>query len=370
MARMRADTVRQATILIVDDQAANVRILTRMLEQDGYGHIVSTTDSAAAHTLVKETAPDLILLDLQMPDPDGFAVLRRLRDHAVYDRFLPVLVLTADITPEARERALSLGAKDFLTKPFDITEVKLRIYNLLETRMLYRRLEAQNRELEDRVRERTQELIEARQEILDRLARAAEYLDDHTGEHTRRVARGARTLALAVGLSDDEADLIGRAAPLHDIGKIGLSDRILLKPTGLTDAEFREMQAHPTIGAEILSNGHSPLLGMAEQNALSHHQRWDGSGYPNGLAGDEIPLAGRIVTVVDVFDALLNERPYKPAWPVEKAIGYIRDNRGTQFDPHVADRFLDLCATSLDEFLPAAPTAQTRDGYPEWLDRR
>ena len=367
---MRADTVRQATILIVDDQAANVRVLTRMLEQDGYVHIVSTTESARACDLVNDVVPDLILLDLQMPNPDGFAVLHQLRAQAVYDQYLPVLVLTADITPEARERALSLGAKDFLTKPFDITEVKLRIHNLLETRMLYRRLEAQNQELEDRVRERTQELIEARQEILDRLARAAEYLDDHTGEHTRRVARGARFLALAVGLPEDEADLIGRAAPLHDIGKIGLSDRILLKPTELTDAEFQEMQAHTTIGAEILSNGHSVLLQLAEQIALSHHERWDGSGYPNGLAGEEIPLAGRIVTVVDVFDALLNERPYKPAWPVAEAFQYIRDNRGIQFDPNVADRFLELCATRLDEFLPVTGIEYAHNGSMARLDRR
>ena len=370
MARMRADDVRQATILIVDDQPANVRILTRMLEQDGYRRVVSTTESSGTQALVNDIAPDLILLDLQMPDPDGFAVLRQLRDQATFDQFLPVLVLTADITPEARERALSLGAKDFLTKPFDITEVKLRIYNLLETRMLYRRLEAQNRELEVRVRERTEELIEARQEILDRLARAAEYLDDHTGEHTRRVARGSRTLALAVGLPDDEADLIGRAAPLHDIGKIGLSDRILLKPTELTNAEFQEMQAHTTIGAEILSNGHSVLLRMAERIALSHHERWDRSGYPNGLAGEEIPLAGRIVTVIDVFDALLNERPYKPAWPAAKAMQYIRDNRGVLFDPTVVDHFLELCATRLDEFLPATETMSALQDSMAGLDRR
>lgn len=364
------DRLKRATILIVDDQPANVRVLTRMLDQDGYGHILATTDPTETLALVAEHAPDLILLDLQMPRMDGFDILALLAQRSEIDRFLPVLVLTADITHEAKERALRLGAKDFLTKPFDLTEVKLRIRNLIEIRMLYRDLAAQNQELEVRVESRTAELEAARQEILDRLARAAEYRDDQTGQHTRRVARGARLLAAAMGLPEDEALLIERAAPLHDVGKIGVPDTILLKPTDLAEDELREMRRHPLIGAEILGRGESALLRTAEQIALTHHERWDGAGYPHGLEGDEIPLAGRIVAVVDVFDALAHERPYKRAWRVQDAVRYVREHSGTQFDPAIVAAFLDLCEHRLSDLLVDPGPEVVSNGTEVGLDRR
>jgi putative two-component system response regulator len=251
-----------------------------------------------------------------------------------------VLVLTADATPEAKHKALSLGARDFLSKPLDPLEVTLRVNNLLETRFLYRALLEENRRLEERVQERTRELQQAQLEILERLARAAEYRDDETGEHVRRVAVNAAHVAEALGLPQEQVGMIRSAAPLHDLGKIGIPDAILRKPAKLTPEEFAVIKTHATIGAELLSGGRSELSRVAERIARSHHERWDGSGYPDGLAGEEIPLEGRIVAVVDVFDALTSERPYKSAWPLEEALAEIEAQAGRQFDPRVVQALL------------------------------
>ncbi len=334
-----AAELAESRILIVDDESANIRLLGRILERAGYRNVATTTDPLEAIDLFESFEPDLVLLDLNMGPLDGFGVMERLRAWITDDVYLPILVLTADMTPEARQRALSEGAKDFLTKPFDAEEVLLRIRNLLSTRLLHLRLLDQNAALEEGVRARTRELEEARIEILECLGRAAEYRDDATGEHIRRVGELSGQIALELGMPPAEAEELGRAATLHDIGKIGIPDHVLLKPGRLTPEEFEIMKTHTTIGARILSGSRSPMLQTAREIALTHHERWDGRGYA-GLVGDAIPLSGRIVAVADTFDALTQQRPYKEAWSWDAAIAAIDAERGLQFDPEVIDAFL------------------------------
>jgi putative two-component system response regulator len=256
--------------------------------------------------------------------------------------FLPILVLTADMTPQAKQQALSGGASDFLLKPFDATEVLLRIGNLLQTRRLHLELQDQNQLLERRVSDRTAQLEAAHNEILERLALAAEYRDDETHQHTLRVGEASALLAAALGLSDEQVGQLRQAAPLHDIGKIGISDTVLLKPAKLTPEEFEHVKTHTLIGGRILADSPVTVLQLGREIALTHHERWDGSGYPHGLKGEGIPLSGRIVTVADVFDALTHDRPYKHAWPIDQAVAEITTQRERQFDPDVVDAFLGL----------------------------
>jgi len=291
-----------------------------------------------------EFQPDLILLDLHMPGLDGFGVMETLKPLIPPESYVPVLVLTADITSEAKQRALANGAKDFLAKPFDVTEVLLRIRNLLETRVLYLELQHYNRILEQKVRARTQELEKAKIEILERLALAAEYRDDLTGQHTQRVGRAAGLLARALELPADQVELIRRASPLHDVGKIGIPDNILLKPHDLTPDEFEVLKAHTTMGARILSGSRFPLLQLAAEIALAHHERWDGKGYPQGLKGEAIPLAARIVAVVDAFDAMTNDRPYRKALSQPQALEILRRGGGSQWDRRLAETFVSMQA--------------------------
>jgi putative two-component system response regulator len=258
------------------------------------------------------------------------------------ERRMPFLVLTADVNEETKRRALSVGARDFLTKPLDQTELLMRVRNLLQVQYLQTRLLTQNATLEGQVAERTRDLEQARLEVLDRLALAAEYRDDDTQQHAWRIGRTSALLAAALDLPEADVELIRRAAPLHDLGKIGIPDAILLKPERLSDGEFQLMKTHTTIGAEILSGSSSPLLLMAEQIALTHHERWDGHGYPNGLSGEQIPLPGRIVAVADVADALAHARPYKDAWRVERVVAEILNQAGSQFDPAVVEAFAGL----------------------------
>jgi putative two-component system response regulator len=337
-----AETLFQAHILIVDDQRPNVRLLERLLQQAGYAAAQGTSDPRQVAELFNELQPDLMLLDLHMPHMDGFAVMEALSPRIPAGSYFPILVVTADITPEAKRRALSAGARDFLSKPFDTTEVLLRIKNLLETRFLHLQLQNQNQALEAKVRERTRELEQAQIEILQRLAQAAEFRDDDTGQHTQRVGQLAALLARDLGLPKQQIELIRLAAPLHDLGKIGIPDHILLKPGRFSGAEYEHMKAHATIGARILSGGRYPLLRMAEEIAYAHHERWDGSGYPQGLAGEAIPLTGRIVAVADTFDALTHERPYKYAWPIAEALDEIARQGGNKFDPRVVAALMRL----------------------------
>lgn len=338
-----ADTsVQPGRILIIDDQDNNVRILERTLRKAGYDALFSTTDPRTAITLFLEHHPDLVLLDLHMPFLDGFGVLEQVAPHVPDGTYLPILVLTADISTEAKQRALTMGAKDFLAKPFDSTEVLLRIKNLLEARFLYLALAQQNDSLEVKVQQRTHELEEAQVEILERLALAAEFRDDATQEHTQRVGEFSAKLARRLGLPDPLVQLIRRAAPLHDLGKIAVPDSVLLKLGRLTIDEFEVIKSHTQVGARILSGSGHPLLQLAEQIALTHHEHWDGSGYSPSMRGEDIPLVSRIVAVADVFDALTHARPYKKAWPVEDAIAEIERQKGRQFDPQIVDAFIAM----------------------------
>jgi putative two-component system response regulator len=253
-----------------------------------------------------------------------------------------VLVLTADATAGVKRRALRLGASDFLTKPLDAVELLLRIRHLVENRFLHAYRREQNELLERRVRERTEDLEHARLELLERLARVAEYRDDNTFEHAQRVGRSAALLAGAIGADAGFVELIRRAAPLHDIGKVGISDSLLLKPGPFTSEEFAAMTRHVDIGARILDADEPPVLRMAAEIALHHHERWDGSGYRSHLSGEDIPLAARIVAVADVFDALANERPYKSALPIDECVAEIERVAGSHLDPRLAAAFLLL----------------------------
>ncbi len=334
--------LQQAKILVVDDEPVNVALLERLLRAEGYRHITATTDPREAVALYREQRSDIVLLDIRMPYMDGFQVMAALREQDEADDYVPVLVLTAQIDPETRMRALQEGARDFLNKPFDRWEVLTRIRNMLEVRLLHNRVRQQNRELEARVRERTRELHETRLEIIRRLGRAAEYRDNETGNHIIRMSQVSQRLAQAAGLPEAQCELILHAAPMHDIGKIGIPDRILLKPGKLEAEEWSLMQRHVEIGAEILSGHDSELMRMARRIALTHHERWDGKGYPRGLKGEEIPVEGRIVAIADVFDALTSERPYKRAWAVEEAVAEIQRGAGNHFDPHLVALFMEI----------------------------
>jgi len=357
--------LRDARVLLVDDQEFNLRLLRQMLGNAGLHDVTMTQDPYAVAALVALHTPDLIVVDLHMPGLDGFGVMEALRPQVEAAGYLPILVLTADVTPESRRRALDSGARDFLTKPIDNMEVILRTKNLLETRRLYLNLEQHNLTLEQRVRERTREVEEAQLETLDRLARTAEYRDDQTGRHVLRVGRVAAMLGKTMGMHEDDVRLLRLAAPLHDLGKIGIPDAILLAPRRLTPEEFDEMKTHTEIGAQILAGSTSSLLQLAERIARTHHERWDGRGYYGLVAGD-IPIQARIVGVADVYDALTHERPYKSEWPVDMAVDEILKNRGSQFDPAVVEAFSLLDPEEMrnpPEPVPSASGWGDRSGF-------
>ncbi|HEY3782944.1 MAG TPA: HD domain-containing phosphohydrolase [Fimbriimonadaceae bacterium] len=334
--------IRESRILIIDDESANVELLQRILEWAGYANVIPLCDPTKAFVVAENCKPDIILLDLHMPVMNGFELLQQIREQVTGSKYVPILVFTADINPESKKKALELGANDFLTKPGDATEIMLRVRNFLETRHLHRQLQDQNLDLEQKVQERTQALETARLEALEKLARAAEFRDDDTGEHAKRVGATAVGIAEQLGWAHIDVEELRMAAPLHDIGKIGLPDSILLKPGKLTDEEFEVMKRHTRIGASILGDSESPVLQLAKMIAMAHHEWWDGTGYPGGLGGEEICLAARIVAVADVFDALTHARPYKEAWPEQDAEAEISKCAGSHFDPQVVEAFLAM----------------------------
>jgi putative two-component system response regulator len=329
-------------VLVLDDNETNVELIEQLLAHAGYTTVLSTHHPDRVLSLCKAWKPDLLMLDLHMPRISGFEVMSGIKDLMEEPESLPVLVLTADGTLDARHRALSMGARDFITKPLDGRELLLRTHNLLQTRYLQLQLQQQNARLDQAVNERTHELDQARLESLTVLAAVGEFHDDDTHEHTRRVGAAAARIAQALDLADAFVADLRAAAPLHDIGKVAVSQEILRKPGALTDEERRIMMGHAEIGAQILSSAVSPVLVMAAEIARSHHENWDATGYPRGLTGEKIPLAGRITAVADVFDALTHVRPYKPAWDIDKALELITQELGRKFDPRVVRAFMTL----------------------------
>ena len=338
---MLAQEMIAARILIVDDEPEDVATLADLLKKAGFQEIVTSTESSAAVRLYEESNPDIVLLDLHMPEPDGLQVMQEIYERETADIKPPIVIFTNEVDDAISERVLAAGAVDFIRKPQNRNEVLVRVTNLLENYFMTRELDNQNEILEHKVKERTRDLNQARLETLNKLAIAAEYRDDDTGEHTRRVGRSSALLARAIGMSDLEVERMEKAAALHDVGKIGIPDAILLKPGKLTDDEFKLMQTHAQIGANILAESSSDVLQLAEQIAISHHEKWDGRGYPNKVVGEAIPIGGRIVALADVFDALTNDRPYKQAWPLDEAVAEMQRSAGTHFDPDLTAHFVN-----------------------------
>ncbi|MEB5091509.1 two-component system response regulator [Pseudomonas aeruginosa] len=317
-------TEAQATILLVDDIAENIDILNNVLTPH-YHTKVALNGEKALKIASSANPPDLILLDVMMPGLSGYEVCQRLKENPD-TREIPVIFVTAMTEVEDERRGLELGAVDYITKPISPAIVLARVRTHLA-------LYDQNRELARQVRQRTTELFNTRQQIIRRLGRAAEFRDNETGNHIIRMSHFCRLIATAAGLGEKSVEILYNASPMHDVGKIGIPDAILLKPGKLTDEEWQVMRQHPQIGADIIGQHSDELLQTAWTIALCHHEKWDGSGYPAGLIGEQIPLVARIAALADVFDALTTERPYKKAWSIEDALRHIESQAGSHFDP-------------------------------------
>ncbi|MEQ3639437.1 MAG: HD domain-containing phosphohydrolase [Alteromonas sp.] len=308
--------IANPVLLLVDDEPANLRVLKQLLSQQY--QLVFARDGYEALEIASMRRPDLILLDVMMPGMTGFEVCESLKSNEVTTH-IPVIFVTALTEDMDEAKGFEVGAVDFITKPISPAVVKARV----KTHLSLVRAEA---------------LMESRLHVVQRLGRAAEYKDNETGMHVMRMSHFSRELALAYGLSEEQATTLLHAAPMHDIGKIGIADSIMLKPGKLTDEEFKDMQRHPEIGAEIIGDcGDSLLLKVAKSVSMTHHEKWDGTGYPKGLKGEEIPIEGRICALADVFDALTSKRPYKEAWSIEKAVEFIQSQKGKHFEPKLVD---------------------------------
>jgi putative two-component system response regulator len=345
---------RHYRIMVVDDVALNAKLVCAHLSAVGYNDFVVETNSTRALTRLYETSPDLLLLDMMMPDVDGLQILEALRADPHFAH-MPILVLTATTDRNLKLKALQLGATDFLNKPLDAQDLIPRVQNALLVK-------SYQDHLEEKVRARTLELQHAQQEVLHCLARAAEYRDNDTGQHVVRVSRYATIIARELGMPAHDIELLSQATILHDMGKIGIPDSILLKPGRLTEHEYAQMKEHCEYGHDICSQSTftslrkagprnsagthlldaytSPLLKLASSIAATHHEKWDGTGYPQGLAGEDIPIEGRITAVADVFDALGTKRPYKEAFDLETCVSILKKNRGHHFEPRLVDLFL------------------------------
>jgi two-component system response regulator RpfG len=329
------------TVLVIDDQSTSRAILEQVVRGIDASIDVQTFESPIeAVRWATGRVADLVLVDYEMPEMDGIEFVRRLRMLPEYQH-VPVVMVTVNDSRKIRYAALDVGVTDFLNKPVDARECLARCRNLVTLRRQQLVLEDRRKLLEGMVLEATQEVREREKETLYRLARAGEFRDSETGNHIFRMAKYSRLIATAIGMNSAEAQTIELAAPLHDIGKIGIPDHILLKPGKLTAAEAVEMRRHPQIGYEIIKDSPSTYLRMGALIALGHHEKFDGSGYPYGLVGDHIPLPARIVAIADVFDALTSQRPYKKAWEPEAAYEYIEGQRGTHFDPRLVDAFVE-----------------------------
>lgn len=313
-------------LLLVDDEPTNLQVLRQIL-QDDY-RLFFAKDGDKALEMAARERPDLILLDVMMPGMTGYEVCTRLKQDEMTVA-TPVIFVTALADVDDEARGFEVGAVDYITKPVSPPIVRARVRTHLSL-------------------VRVDELKQTRLQIVQRLGLAAEYKDNETGLHVIRMSHYSRILALAAGFSELAADDLLNAAPMHDVGKIGIPDAILQKNGKLDEAEWVVMRSHAQIGAEIIGEHPSGLLQMARSIALTHHEKWDGSGYPNGLKGEEIPIAGRIVAIADVFDALTSVRPYKPAWSLEDTLALIQRESGKHFDPHLVELFLGQMSTILE----------------------
>ena len=354
------DFVRQAKVMIIDDEMLVIKVVKRYLSAEGYANFVMVDDSRQALEKIWEEQPDVILSDIHMPEVSGLDILRARQKNAKLTS-IPVLILSGSSGNEVMREALELGATDFLAKPVDPYALSLRVQNALIVKSHHDHLARYALDLEEQVSRRVKQLEDSREQIVHCLARAAEYRDNETGEHIIRVGKYCRVIAEELGFPEKYCREIELGAQLHDVGKIGIPDSILLNPGRLTSEEFDVMKAHCGVGLEIMeplsqqdgervrshaSSGgfimesvDSPMLQLAASIARTHHEKWDGTGYPGKLAGEAIPIEGRICCVADVFDALCSERPYKPKFPLKKCLEIMLSERGTRFDPKVLDAF-------------------------------
>ncbi|WP_457552464.1 HD domain-containing phosphohydrolase [Desulfobacula sp.] len=338
---------KRSRILVVDDEEINLRLLEALLLPMGY-EVIMANNGEEAIKKVREVHPDVILLDIMMPKMNGFEVTRQLKEDEE-TKIIPIVMVTALKEVEHRVKALEVGADDFLTKPLDKMELMARVKSLLKVKAYNDHMRDYQKELEAAVAKRTGQLKTAFDKIkaassdtIYRLSRAAEYKDEDTGAHILRMSNYAAAVARRMDLNNRVVESILYAAPMHDVGKIGTPDRILLKPGKLTADEWKIMKQHTTNGGNILKGSDAGFIRLAEMVALTHHEKWDGSGYPEGLKGTKIPLIGRIVAIGDVFDALTSKRPYKEPFSLEKSYGIIREGRGSHFDPEVVDAFFSI----------------------------
>lgn len=353
--------LKSAKIMIVDDEPINVKVAKKFVGALRYSDFVTTTNPREAIDMLRRESPDVLLLDVMMPEVSGLDILNEMQEDNELSQ-IPVIVLTASVERTTRLQALECGATDFLTKPLDPEELAPRIHNTLIMRSFQTHLKKYAADLEDVVRLRTRELCASRLELVHCLARAAEYRDDDTGKHIIRAGRYTALIAREAGMPQEQVDMLEMAAQLHDVGKIGIADSVLMKPGRLTDEERSEMQKHARIGgdmlhvhlgneegevlrhaeigARILQSTGSSLQKLAATIAMTHHEKWDGSGYPMGLAGTDILLEGRMTAIADVFDALRSKRPYKEPFSFDKSFGILMEGRGKHFDPVLLDHFL------------------------------
>ncbi len=346
-------------IVIVDDTPLNLTLMQALVGKLADCEPVPFIDPQEGLAWCQANEPDLVVVDYMMPGLDGVEFIRRFRATPGRDD-VPILMVTADHERQTRYDALQSGATDFLNKPVDRNEFQPRVHNMLALRRAHLATRARARTLEVEIAEATAQIHEREQETVTRLARAAEFRDPETGAHILRMAHYSALIARQLGKDDAYSDLLLHAAPMHDVGKLGIPDHILMKPGRLTVEEFEQMKRHPTIGHDILKGSTSPVIQRAAVIALSHHEKFDGSGYPFGTAGEAIPLEGRIVAVADVFDALTSARPYKPAWSLDDATAFLREGRGKHFDPVCVDAMLERWSEVLDirqRFQDEVPTA-------------